>query len=206
MIFFKKKLILVFLFSFSTLFAQAPNFQGFSSKVTGDIYGQVKVINDIDGDGKKDMVFGATDGQIHIWSSRGKEVMAGLWPKHTGGPVMADVAVADLDGDNVEEIIAGSYDGVVYGLNIWGKELWTVDTRGTIQLSGPEVSDVDSSGILNVFVGSHAGKVSRIDNQGRLVWEVPVGTKVSSKVVISDIDGDGRVVNSAIELSALESE
>ena len=34
----------------------------FSQKVNGDIYGQIKVIDDVDGDGDKDLIFGATDG------------------------------------------------------------------------------------------------------------------------------------------------
>ncbi len=176
------------------LFAEdpTPRFRGFNATTTGDIYGQVKIINDVDGDGMKDMVFGATDGMIHIYSSAsGKEIQAGLWPKHTGGPILSDVAVADLDRDGTEEVIAGSYDGKVYGLNSWGKEIWTVDTRGTIQLSSPEVTDVDGSGELNVFVGSRSGKVFRIDPMGRLIWEIPMSTKVSAKVVTSDLDGDG---------------
>ena len=182
------------LFSGAVVSAQdnGPQFPGFSAKTTGDIYGQVKVISDVDGDGKRDLVFGATDGMVHIYSAAGKEIQAGLWPKHTGGPILADVSVADLDRDGTDEIIAGSYDGKVYGLNSWGKELWTVDTRGTIQLSAPEVADIDGSGNLNVFVGSRSGKVCRIDNKGTLVWEVGMTGKVSAKVITSDLDGDGK--------------
>lgn len=169
-----------------------PQFTEVSSKVTGDIYGQVKVFDDVDGDGKRDLVFGATDGMVHIYSSTGKEIQAGLWPKHTGGPILADVAVADLNHDGSSQIIAGSYDGKVYALNSWGKELWTVDTRGTIQLSGPEVADIDGTNNLNIFVGSRSGQVLRIGNTGQTIWEIPMANKVSAKVVTSDLDGDGK--------------
>jgi hypothetical protein len=169
-----------------------PKFPGFSAKITGDIYGQVKVIGDVDGDGKRDLVFGATDGMVHIYSATGKEIQAGLWPKHTGGPILAEVAVADLDRDGNDEIIAGSYDGKVYCLNSWGKELWTVDTRGTIQMSGPEVADIDGTNNLNVFIGSRSGKVSRIDSKGVLVWEIGMSSKISAKVITADLDGDGK--------------
>ncbi len=172
--------------------AQGANpFQGFSARVTGDIYSQVKVIQDVDGDGKKDLVFGATDGQIHLYSSRGKEIFAGLWPKHTGGPVLADVGVADLDHDGREEIVCGSYDGKVYGLNLWGKELWAYDTRGTVQMSGPEITDLDGSGDLHIFAGSQAGTVVHLDGTGRAVWEAGMRGKVSARVVASDLNGDG---------------
>jgi len=168
-----------------------PTFPGFQAQTTGDIYGQVKVFDDIDGDGKKDVVFGATDGQIHVYSANGKEIMAGLWPKHTGGPILADVNVADLDGDGKKDVLVGSYDGKVYALNTWGKEKWAVDTRGTIQLSAPEVGDMDQDGKLDVLIGSRSGKIFRIDADGRVVWEVPMSSKVSSRVVLVDLDGDG---------------
>jgi hypothetical protein len=171
---------------------EGGRYQGFSTRVTGDIYGQVKVIRDVDGDGKRDMVFGATDGMVHIYSASGKEIQAGLWPKHTGGPILANVAVADLTRDGKDEIIVGSYDGKVYCLNSYGKELWTVDTRGTIQLSGPEVADIDGTNNLNVFVGSRSGKVFRIDDAGKLLWEIGLPAKVSARVVPADLNGDGQ--------------
>ncbi|MBF0547353.1 MAG: VCBS repeat-containing protein [Candidatus Riflebacteria bacterium] len=190
------KLVVSLLFIISSVaFAQSnsgPSFQGFSAKVSGDIYGQVKVFEDVDGDGVKDLIFGSTDGQVHIFSGKGKEIMAGLWPKQTGGPILSEVNVADLYGDGKKEVIVGSYDGKVYALNSFGKELWTVDTRGTIQLSSPEVADVDGNGNLDVLLGSRSGQILRINKTGSLVWEIPMSSKISSRVSVADIDGDGK--------------
>ena len=164
----------------------------FSAQVHGDIYGQPKVIEDFDGDGKKDIVFGATDGKIHIFSAKGKEIFRPpYWPKQTGGPILADVQIADLDKDGKPEIIAGSQDGKVYCLNSLGRQKWIIDTRGKILVSPPEIADVDGTGQQNVFIGSKSGKVSRIDANGRLIWEVGMTTSVSAKVVASDLNGDG---------------
>lgn len=177
------------------VFAQGsdgPTFPGFKAKISGDIYGQPKVIDDIDGDGKKEIIFGATDGMVHIYSATGKEIQSGLWPKHTGGPILSEVTVADLDNDGTKEVIVGSYDGKVYALNSWGKEIWTVNTRGTIQLSSPEVADIDGDNKLSVLVGSRSGRVFRIDEKGSVIWEIPMTTRVSARVVAADINGDGR--------------
>lgn len=169
-----------------------PQFRGFSAKVSGDIYGQTRVIEDMDNDGKRDLIFGATDGKIHLFSSTGKEIIRPPnWPKQTGAPILSDVSVADLDRDGDSEIIASSLNGKVYCMNRQGVQKWVVDTRGTIRLSSPEVADVDGTGEMAVFIGSKAGTVSRIDKDGRVVWEVPLSTSVSSRVTAADIDGNG---------------
>ena len=81
----------------SATLTSAQGFQGFEAQVHGDIYGQPKVIEDFDGDGKKDIVFGATDGKVHIFSSSGKEIFRPpYWPKQTGGPILAEVQLADF--------------------------------------------------------------------------------------------------------------
>lgn len=170
----------------------AQGFQEFEAQVHGDIYGQPKVIEDFDGDGKKDIVFGATDGKVHIFSSSGKEIFRPpYWPKQTGGPILAEVQLADLDNDSRSEIVVASQDGKVYCLNALGREKWVLDTRGKILVSAPEIADVDGSGIRNVFVGSKAGTVSRIDEQGRLIWEVRMNSSVSAAVVARDLNGNG---------------
>lgn len=189
--------VLVFLLAFAIchcLSAQGDEvaMTGVAAQVHGDIYGQPKIIDDFDGDGKKDIVFGATDGKVHIFSSTGKEIFRPpYWPKQTGGPILAEVQLADLDKDGKTEIIVASQDGKVYCLNGLGREKWVVNTRGKILVSAPEIADVDGSGVHNVFVGSKAGTISRIDEQGRLVWEVKMNSSVSAAVVARDLDGSG---------------
>ena len=105
----------------------------FQAQVHGDIYGQPKVIDYFDGDGNKDIIFGATDGKVHIFSSTGREIFRPpYWPKQTGGPILSDVQLADLDGDARTEVIVASQDGKVYCLNNLGREKWILDTRGKI--------------------------------------------------------------------------
>lgn len=173
----------------STLTSSAVKFD---AQVYGDIYGQPKVIDDMDGDGKKDIIFGATDGKVHIFSSKGTEIFRPpYWPKQTGGPILSEVKIADLDKDGKPEVIVGSQDGKVYCLNSLGREKWTVDTRGKILISGPEIADVEGTGKLDVFIGSKSGMVSRIDDHGHLKWEIKMANPVSAAVVAKDLDGDG---------------
>ncbi|HNX76384.1 MAG TPA: FG-GAP-like repeat-containing protein [Candidatus Rifleibacterium sp.] len=172
--------------------ASAQGFPGFEAQVHGDVYGQPKIIEDFDGDGKKDIIFGATDGKVHIFSSTGREIFRPpYWPKQTGGPILAEVQLADLDNDGGSEIVVASQDGKVYCLNALGREKWVLDTRGKILVSAPEIADVDGSGERNVFVGSKSGTVSRVDASGHLLWEVRMNSSVSAAVVARDLNGNG---------------
>lgn len=174
-----------------------PRFKGFSAKVTGDIYGQPRVFDDIDGDGMRDLIFGATDGQIHIFSAKGHEILRPPnWPKKVNSPILSEVTVADLDNDGEPEVLATAMNGKLYCVARNGREKWSLPLRGKIRLSAPEVTDVDGSGNYNIFVGTglvgaKSGMVSRVDKDGRLIWEVPVTTSVSGKIVTADLDGDG---------------
>lgn len=171
----------------------AREFQGFSSFVHGDIYGQPRVIDDIDGDGVRDIIFGATDGKVHIFSAgRQEEIFRPpYWPKQTGGPILASIELADLTGDGKTEIVVASQDGKIYCLDSIGRELWTKDTRGRILISSPEIADIEGRGELNLIMGTGAGTVSRIDSKGRLVWEIPQVNSVSAAVVARDLNNNG---------------
>ncbi len=175
------------------LLAQNPPTRDVQSQVTGDIYGQVSVIGDVDGDGVKDVIFGSTDGRVHIFSSStGKEIIRPpFWPKQTGGPILSDIKVTSLDGNEMN-ILVTSQDGKVYCLNSLGQEKWVVDTRGRIMASGPEVADIDGDGKYNVLVGNDEGKVLRIDSKGEIIWEISSTGPVSGKVIARDIDGSGK--------------
>lgn len=170
----------------------SQRFKPFSAKIPGDVYAQPKVVEDIDGDGMKDLIFGAVDGHVHLFSSSGKEIVRPpYWPKLTGGPIMAEVNVVDLSKDGKPEILVSCLNGKVYCLDHTGQEKWVVNTRGTIRLCAPEVADVDGTGNLNVFIGSRSGIVSRIDKDGHVIWEYRMPSSVSAKVVTADINGDG---------------
>jgi len=174
-----------------------PQFKGFSAKVTGDIYGQPKVFDDIDGDGKRDIIFGATDGQIHVFSAKGTEILRPPnWPKKVNSPILSDVNVVDIDNDGESDVLTIPMNGKIYCVAKNGREKWSLQLNGKDRLSSPEVSDVDGGGNFNIFVGTgltggKSGMVNRVDKDGRLIWEIPVTAAVSGKVVTADLDGDG---------------
>ncbi len=167
-----------------TAVCEETNYQkGFPVSVTGDIYGQIKVA-DIDGDNKNEMIFGASDGMVHIVGADGKEKRFGMWPKQTGGPILSSVAVSDKGGT---KIIAGSLDGKVYCLDLYGKTEWTYDTKGNTAFSSPQLHE-SADGSVKIYVGSNSGRVVRLDEGGNVEWQVNTGSPISAPVKVLDID------------------
>lgn len=153
--------------AFTALKAQESDFKESKTQVQGDIYGQVRVLGDIDGDGKKDLVFGATDGKIHIYSSgTGKEIVRPpYWPKQTGGPIMTSVEV--VQGEKGTEIIAASMDGKVYCIDSMSKTKWVAPVGG----KNGKIESPDLNVGEKIYVGASNGNVASINRKtGEIEW------------------------------------
>lgn len=162
--------------------------------VTGDIYGQIKA-HDLDGDGKKEILVGATDGMVHVYkyvTKKGQpaieEVRRGAFPFQTAGPILGDVAVADTP-DGKTRVFAGSMDGKVYCVDAKEGLKWTFATGGTITFSSPKVVP-DEDGRQQVFVGSLSGKIFKLNENGEAVWSKSMPAPVVGPLEVSS-DGAG---------------
>jgi outer membrane protein assembly factor BamB len=185
-----RNVFLLFLMFLSfPLYSQVPYQEGFPAHSYGDIYGQIKVV-DLDGDGKKEMIFGAVDGGIHIYDSKGKEIRTGFFPKRTGGPIMSDVEVADVDGDGKKEIIATSFDGRIYVLNNKGKVKWEKKLGSSAVFNSPVVVDLNGDGKKEIIASSVAGEVRVFNSDGEEKWHRMANSQLSSSPIIADLDGE----------------
>jgi hypothetical protein len=171
---------------FGSIMPSFAEMDEFSAKVNGDIYGQVKIINDVDGDGKKDMIFGATDGKVHIFSASGKEIFRPpYWPSQVNGPITAGIEVTDIDGSGKMNVFVSTMEGTVYCLNSKGKTLWKYDTGGKILSSPPIVTD---NGVL---VNSGSGEVVQLNSSGQPQCIFKMDHAVQASPVPVDLDNDG---------------
>ena len=174
---------LILLGNANTLKAEVDEF---AAKVNGDIYGQVRVINDVDGDGKKDLIFGATDGKVHIYSASGKEIFRPpYWPKQVNGPITAGIEVSDVDGKGNINVFVSTMEGTVYCLNSKGKELWQYNTNGKILISPPVITN-DS-----IIVNSGSGQVVALNSDGTPQAVFNMDHPVQAQPVAIDTNGNG---------------
>lgn len=129
-------------------------------------------VADLDGDGRLEIIAGATDMHVYAWRLDGT-LLPG-WPRVTHDTIWSSPAVADLDNDGWPEVIIGSDSHTdSYFSSYNGGALWLFRRDGsslpgtpcyfdpgtpsnvnhTIQ-SSPAVADLDSDGYLDVIIGT----------------------------------------------------
>jgi hypothetical protein len=124
---------------------------------------------DLNGDNRNELVFGDSDGFVHAWTRRGRELRG--WPvrgdrlplhrrgrafrkravdRRAAGAFLASVAVADIDHRGAPEVVAGDYEGKVYVWSARGRLLHKMRTNR--RYGGRPLSP---------FVSSRQGKQNR---------------------------------------------
>ena len=147
------------------------------------------VLADLDGDGKKEILYPSYDGRVHAWSLDRTE--HGSWPYDVPGSGIrfaSEPAVADLDGDGKAEVIFTSWPqksvggtGQLHVLNHLGVSLHAVDLPAPFggaawngALGAPSLGDIDGDGELEVVVGTVSSGAVAYDLPGtsnaRVLW------------------------------------
>jgi len=134
---------------------------------------------DIDNDGKMEVLFSETDGRIYIWEWNGTdlEFKANINTLVPGG-LLGGIEDWDLDGRF--EIVVGNYDGSVPSsmrvfevdgdnqINVSTNE-WENNNLAYERMTFPIFGDMDNSGDIDIAVGCYEGSG---DYDGRVtVWD-----------------------------------
>jgi hypothetical protein len=147
------------------------------------------VVADLDGDGKKEILYPSYDGRLHaLWLDKTEH---GHWPFTVPGPGYAfasEPVVADLDGDGSAEVIftswppkASGQSGKLFVLDAQGRQVDAVPLPPALSgagwnggLGAPTLARLAPGGDLHVFVGTAASGVVayRIPNTAgaRILW------------------------------------
>jgi hypothetical protein len=159
------------------------------------------VIEDLDRDGKNELLVATTDGQLHAFRGDGS-ILPGFPLILVGFPQYAP-SVADLDGDGSLEIVQ-----FTRGFTSGGR-LYVINANGTVRpgfpisvlnsnLEGsPTLADLDNDGELEILVpqrGSSNGylrvfEASGVEWGGN--WPVLLSHVPTGSPALADVDGDG---------------
>ncbi|MFH1917014.1 MAG: PQQ-binding-like beta-propeller repeat protein [Nanoarchaeota archaeon] len=136
---------------------------------------------DIDGDGKKEILFGTQLGTLYVLNAEGKL----LWKYSTGSAIRGGVACADINNDGKIEIIFGSDDKKLYVLTNKGRVLFT-HTIGTGIQSTPTISLRHKA----ILFGDDDGKFNSLSFDKKLNWSYQTGAKIIGQAWVGKLFGD----------------
>jgi len=153
---------------------------------------------DIDGDGRKEIIFGTKDGKIFCIDEESKkkweydikesvdETESFFYDSDRIDSVPATPTIKDVDGDGQPEIVFGTELGIAYCLDGKGKLRWEYKTEGAIR-GRILVEDVDGDGQAEIVFGTTTGRLVILDGDGkeRYVFEVE-GSVESTPAVIKE--------------------
>ena len=159
--------------------------------IVGDAIWSSPALADIDGDGKKEAVFGTNKGNVHVISRDGQDITG--FPILLNDIIRSSPAIGDLDGDKDPEIAVGCEDGMLDAFDADGSMLsgFPCKTAGAIT-SSPSIGDIDGDGKPEIVVGSTDGGVYAWNHDGSNVCGFPLITngEVWSSPALGDLDHD----------------
>jgi hypothetical protein len=161
--------------------------------IVGDAIWSSPALADINGDGKKEAIFGTHKGNVHAISPEGRDIPG--FPILLNDIVRSSPAIGDLDGDDEPEIAVGCDDGMLYAFEGDGSMLpgFPRKTAGDIA-SSPAIGDIDGDERPEIIVGSTDGGIYAWHSDGSNVCGFPLITsgEVYSSPALGDVNQDGR--------------
>ncbi len=151
----------------STAFADDASFERVLIDDQGPQNPWIKIVGDLDGDGRRDIAIGGSNGPL-VWYA------APDWKKKTvaaGGYSAVDGEAADVDSDGDLDIVMG---GVFWYENpgkasILGGDGWEAHRIGAHNAHDVEVGDLDRDGKLDVVTRDQSG-FGHNDGNRILIW------------------------------------
>ncbi|MCG3112545.1 MAG: VCBS repeat-containing protein [Candidatus Manganitrophus sp. SB1] len=133
-----------------------------SPRVTEDPGGNIvdvtpaPAVADLDGDGKKEILFPAYDGVLYAVHSDGQLFWTFAF-SDLGTRFASEPVVADLNNDGVPEVLFATYEtegekGALVILNHLGAELTKISLPGRGAMAAPTLADLDGDGELEAIV------------------------------------------------------
>ena len=166
----------------------------------GDIQSNcIKNIQDIDNDGKEDVIVGNWDGAMYAFSGSDGTT---IWTNSTPTELIQEIVITqDINGDGKNEVIAGSWDDNVYCFDgATGSILWTYEVVNWIHTVAI-TEDISGDGVKDILVGdrgnpigggAYAGSVYCLNGiNGTLMWSYQTGDMVWAVSQIEDVNGNG---------------
>jgi subtilisin family serine protease len=164
---------------------------GWPVRISGPGTLGLPALGDLDGDGRLEVVVGASDGRVWAWSANGIRVTG--FPVDLGEAVVGSVALSDLDGAPGVEIIATTEAGDIHVLGGDGSALPDWPLSAGIPISSPVIARLGSDSVA-IVVGA-GNRLAAFAHDGTPLFSstLPGGASsvVTQELALGDVDGDG---------------
>ncbi|MDP1623027.1 MAG: FG-GAP-like repeat-containing protein [Bacteroidales bacterium] len=154
-------------------------------------------VEDFTGDGKPDVVAGATNasqGQSRVYGINGV-TGAILWTKiPMGSSTWALIQIDDFTGDGIKDVASGDYSGNVYFHNIVTGSMDKITTvqSNAIILRFEDMGDVNKDGHPDFLVAHSGAKGVMINGyDASILWQQPLSDKSWNVTNVGDVTWDG---------------
>jgi hypothetical protein len=149
------------------------------------------VVEDIDHDGRKEILFGTRDGKIYLLDLNGKvkwkysitesmnDVDLMFLDSEEMHSINATPNIGDINNDGKHEIVFGSELGFIYALSNEGTLLWKFKTDGPIRASAL-IEDLNNDGHKEIIFGSTDNHLYILTSAGKLIMKLKVNSGIES--------------------------
>ena len=171
--------------------------QGFLFAVTADgtvrwkrdVTSQINDVtaDDLNGDGKDEIVAGTQDHHVRVLDAAGKELWKRAIDYYRRPPYVNVVRTGDLDGDGKPEVVIGGENWRFYAFKADGTELWNYESVHPSR-SGA-VADLDGDGKAEVICGTHYYYMTALNPDGTSRWKRNFGP-ICYALTTGSFDGD----------------
>lgn len=152
------------------------------------------IIEDLNGDGKPDLIFGMNEGKIHVLFNDGTGTFS-LQPKFLKeGVETAKLVAGDVNGDNSMDIIAiEDIDVNIYLNDKSGNfSFFKGFTNSNGSIKDGALIDFDRDNHLDLVISANAGThIYKNDGSGNFTDVGPLNSKPEGNLYVADIDNDG---------------
>ena len=163
------------------------------------------LVADVDGDGKKEIVFGTKQGKLFVldlssgikWfydtNEKVSDVEMMFLDTESASSIGATPNHGDINSDGKNEIVFGTELGMLYCLDQSGRLIWKYKSDGGIR-GQPLICDLSKDNDPKVIFGSTDGKLRVVNNKGKPVWFFDAGKQIESTPGAFDRGGKMSIV------------
>jgi len=156
----------------------------------------IAIISDINADSKPDVVVGARDSKLYVFSGADGTK---LWEYTVVGRCFS-AAVADFNSDGYDDVVTtactGTPESYAYLIDVKNQTLlWQHDIIGKASYTterSPSIADVNADGQLDVLIAGLSKKLYALSGtDGSEIWTIDTNDPSAGVPAIGDLDGNG---------------